>query len=595
MSSLVSGRLAGVVGVVAATALACVLTGCVRMPNSGPVVESGVDGWEVSASSTSYEPPSPASGASRRQIVQGFLQAMRAIPLSTEVGSSYLTDAAAALWMPQNTVITYASATTTVDGDVATVVLSGAHRYDRRGDWQGAVPEERATYRFPLVEERGQWRIAKAPQHLLVSDAWFAENVERIQLYFLDSSGELLVPEPVHYPAGEMQVDHMVRGLLAGPDRSTRGVVTTAWPSDVVMTANRVVVDEQGVVQVSLRGPSTSFAEGVSDKAAAQLAWTLRQADDVSAFSVTYNGRLVPFSDGSVERSVNAATSVVPYGSASVPGTFEFAGGRLLRGLPSTQIVATTGPFGSGLTPVRSIGVHLDGRSVMAVDPTGTRLYTGPVESVRSSRGGLRTVLRGRTDLLEPSNDAAGRTWVVDRTEVGAEVLLVVGRRSRVVEVPGITGRRDVTSVQVSPDGTRLAFLTGKESGAGARISVARVEVDDAAGSVRVPVVRRVGEHLPADQPILDMVWSSQARLGVLLDTGEEVLAVRLVAAEGSPDTFQETPLLRARAGNSGLAMSSIPGAKSYVYSGSVVRDLDDVDRPIGELDEEVDWFGYPG
>ncbi|WP_422386151.1 MtrAB system histidine kinase MtrB [Nocardioides yefusunii] len=573
---------------------AMALTGCVRMPSAGPVVESGVDAYTIGSNETSYQPPSPADNATRSEIVHGFLQAMRALPLSTDVSRQYLTDEASDRWEPQYTVTTFASVSLSFTGDTAVLVLNGAHGYDGHGAWLGRLGRSESTFELPMVQEHGEWRIAQAPQRLLVSESWFAENVERVQLYFLDSTSSLMVPEPAHYPAGETQLGYLVRGLLKGPGRELTGVVRSALPSGLRLAQEDVRPDEQGRLHLALRGPAGAFDGIVGDHAAAQLAWTLRQADEVDSFSISFNGRHLSFADGSSRRSVNAATLVVPYGSASVPGTFEFVDGRLRRGLPNRSTVATTGPFGSGLTPVRSVGVRLDGRSVVAVDSTGTQVYTGPVESVRLPRGGLRTVLSGRTDLLEPTTDAAGRTWLVDLTDSGAEVLMLSGRRVQTVAVAGVTGRDDVTSIQVSPDGTRLAFLAGEPSGAHTTISVARV-VFDADRNARTTAAQPVGKHLQAEQPVLDMVWTTGARLGVLLDTGEEVLAVHLVAAEGAPDAFSRIQRVRARPGSSGLAMTSIPGAKSYVYSGTVVRDLDDVERPLGSLHEGADWFGYPG
>ena len=52
-------------------------------------------------------PAGPAPGASREEIVQGFLAAMEAFPVSTEVAATFLTESAQQRWRPQLRTVVY--------------------------------------------------------------------------------------------------------------------------------------------------------------------------------------------------------------------------------------------------------------------------------------------------------------------------------------------------------------------------------------------------------------------------------------------------------------------------------------------------------
>ena len=53
-----------------------------------------------------------------------------------------------------------------------------------------------------MDREDGEWRIAKAPDALIVPRTWFAPRFRQVSLYFFDPTGQILVPEPVFVPSG---------------------------------------------------------------------------------------------------------------------------------------------------------------------------------------------------------------------------------------------------------------------------------------------------------------------------------------------------------------------------------------------------------
>ena len=87
-------------------ALALAVSGCVRMPESGPVVETRSGGALNDEQGIFIDPRPPQPGASAPDIVKGFLDAMTATPIQTNVAKQFLAKDAQASWNPQRRTVT---------------------------------------------------------------------------------------------------------------------------------------------------------------------------------------------------------------------------------------------------------------------------------------------------------------------------------------------------------------------------------------------------------------------------------------------------------------------------------------------------------
>ncbi len=92
------------------------VTGCVRMPDSGPVVETSSDSGDRVDSPIFINPRPPQSGDSPAAIVKGFLDAMTATPIETTVARKFLTPDAASSWNPELSTIAYGDTSTPQGG-----------------------------------------------------------------------------------------------------------------------------------------------------------------------------------------------------------------------------------------------------------------------------------------------------------------------------------------------------------------------------------------------------------------------------------------------------------------------------------------------
>ena len=83
---------------------------------------------------------------------------------------------------------------------------------------------------FPMRRENGEWRIAAAPNALLVPRGFYDQAFQDASLYFFDPSARILVPEVVHMPQGQQLTTALVQALVLGPQPSLAGVVRTFIP-----------------------------------------------------------------------------------------------------------------------------------------------------------------------------------------------------------------------------------------------------------------------------------------------------------------------------------------------------------------------------
>ena len=74
------------------------------------------------------------------------------------------------------------------------------------------------------VNEDGEWRIAEAPDALIVPETWFDDSASaQVSLYFFDPTARILVPEPVFVPRGEQLAISLIQALLPGPGAELAG------------------------------------------------------------------------------------------------------------------------------------------------------------------------------------------------------------------------------------------------------------------------------------------------------------------------------------------------------------------------------------
>jgi hypothetical protein len=560
--------------------------GCVRMPESGPVVGAGSEGQADEPPGVFIDPKPPAPGANPADIVTGFLDAMTATPIQTNSAKQFLTRDAQAAWTPENETITYSEASPPRGGLRVSVDLGGARHLDGRGSYLGPLPADERSLTFPMASEDGEWRIARAPDALIVPESWFDQRFRQVSLYFFDPSARILVPEPVFVPRGEQLATALTSALLRGPGPALEGISRSFIPEGLSFGLS-VPVSEEGVADLSLRGYSGRLTPDASEQMLAQLAWTLRQEPTIQELRVSVGGRQITLSGGESLFNVDqqgAQYDPTVFGASTL--LYGLRDGRLVAG-PPDSLAPVDGPMGVSRLGVRSVAVDITADRVVGVSADGSDVL---MASVRNQSDRVESVASGARRLLRPAWDFSNRVWLVDNGPGGARVSHLSGDGPVEVRVPGVSGHR-VTHFTVSRDGSRLVAVV--RGARGDRVMISRV-VHDAQGRV-VEVERATHIAWEGDSrlEVRDIGWSSATSVAVLHRLARQLYQVRTISVDGSPPGPDS--LLTTLPGKvTGLVASPEQSESLFAITRTGLLDLTQ-DAPEATLDPRIRSLDYVG
>ena len=141
-----------------------------------------------------------------------------------------------------------------------------------------------------MRKENGEWRIAAAPNALLVPRTFYEQAFQDASLYFFDPTGRILVPEVVHMPQGQQLITALVHALLLGPQPSLSRRRAHLRPARPDGRPGRR--QQRASAEVTLSGPDPGpLSRTTTRLMLSQLAWTLRQDPSVQTFTLTIAGR----------------------------------------------------------------------------------------------------------------------------------------------------------------------------------------------------------------------------------------------------------------------------------------------------------------
>jgi hypothetical protein len=545
---------------------AVALSGCVALPQDGPVHSITAQDRGDAETLVDYTPGGPKPGSAPVPLVDNFLTAMTATPLNTFVARQFLTSESSSGWVPERGTLVYGSQRlVSRPGGRVRLHLDDVVELDDRGTWRGDPSGGRGlSYDLRMVRENGEWRISRPPNRLIVPRTHFDTQYQQYFLYFFDKSAQVLVPEPVYVPRGLQAPTLLVAGLLEGPQRDLLGVERTFLPAGASLDGISVPVSRDGTAEVPLSDEVLDVDDRQLGLLFAQLAWTLGQITGVERMRVTVDGTPVDLPGTRVDVGVGTWSDFDPAVAWASTALF---------GIRDRRVVAVTGedeqrvggPLGAQPLGLRSIGVDLPAQHVAGVTADGSQVLEAAVTA--PARTAPRTVYAGGADVLRPAYDLYGQVWVLDRTAAGARLSVVRAGSAREVPVPGVSGRPVVRFV-LSRDGTRLVAQV-REDGRDSLV-VARVQRDEKGR------VRRAGPAVPlplvgaGTASIRDLAWRTPGSLAVLAgpSAGTSQLLVVKVDGSSTPEELSTNAEL-FRGGALRLVTSPAVGAPLYIGTAS--------------------------
>ncbi|TQL03711.1 LpqB family beta-propeller domain-containing protein [Cellulomonas sp. SLBN-39] len=480
--------------------LAAALAGCAAIPTSGPVVEG--DGEVGERDRVVVLAQGPQADAAPEEIVEGFLLAGAAeVTADFAVTREYLVPQARSEWDPLAGAVVAEDVTYEQTGEARiTAEATVLGTVDAEGRYAQAPDGARESLVFELQQDGdGSWRIARAPDGLVVTARDLERQFRATSVYFLTPDHRHLVPELRWFPDRDLALaTAVVRALLAGPSPWLRDAVTSEIPAGAELRPEAVTV-EDGVAELSLQ-PAQAVQEADRGLLLAQVEASLRPLG-VTGVEVSAGGVLL---EGA------SALEAWEGGDAEV-----VAEGALLRLAGGTA----TPVEGVEPGPVTGLARSEDGATRVAVRPPG--------ELVQIGADGVVPLLT-RTALVPPSVDPEGYVW--SASGVAGRPLLALAPTAEEVEVDADwLADRAVRGLRVSRDGTRVAVVsTGAD---GTTLDVAGVVRDETGAPVRLGPPVRAGAPLDPSGPV---VWVDDVTLAVL--TQGDVGAPSLVTV-GGPST----------------------------------------------------------
>ncbi|WP_292832245.1 LpqB family beta-propeller domain-containing protein [Microbacterium sp.] len=421
--------------------LTLILSACAGLPTVGPVnvglsvTEGEADGDFV------FIPDGPAAGATPQQIVEGFIAAGSGPRGNWATAREFLSDSAKALWKPQAGVTVYNPGErrlVQVANDEFVLSVSPLARVDDTGALSSVVEDGEIPLGFSLAQRSdGQWRIAQAPDGIVLDQNRFRAVFGGYALMYFDPTWSTLVPDERWFPKS-YAATNIAQALVDGaPSPWLTGAVATAFTDGARLAQPSVPLRSGGVAEVVLEEGARALEATVLDRMRTQLEASLASAG-VIGVDMLVGDELLRAGTVAVRSTRVDARPLVRTADA-----FGFLSGSVVERIDGLS---------SAVEAVDAVQIDVDADRTSAA----VLMSDGAVAGVRAD--GAMLVVDDRQGLLAPSIDPYGYIWSVPADRPAA--VHAAAPDGTIVEVAGAwPGAVRIISMHVSRDGTRVAAV----------------------------------------------------------------------------------------------------------------------------------------
>ena len=563
-----------------ALVVAIVGAGCASIPNEGAVHNAPAEPEEPVPSV--FDPPGPKPGASPEEIVEGFITAMKAQPITSDAAREFLTDGAIDQWEPKKQTVVFSDKViTSADNAKVELVLDTYATLGRRGAFTPTHGDDRAVD-LELKKENGQWRISNPPDAYLIDETQFEEHYQAISLYFVADSHRFAVPEPVYLPVGDQLPTYAMNALLRGPGDDLGSVVTSYLPEDSGLDVS-VRVDDEGVAEVRLIGEFEDLDVDARQAMSAQIVLTLGQVPGVEGVRILVDGVTYEVSGSEEVQPITSWNGYDPSVSPSPTTLYAMRQGQLVV-VEDDNMHAFAGPWEGSRADIGDFGIDADENRIAVVDKSRKSV---DVRSLAVNDEQSQEVLNG-TNLLSPQWDSLDWLWVVDAQRTSTSIAAWHDGDLRPIPIGDLAGMR-VSGFSVSPDGARFAAVAAppnsKSPEKDEALYVGHVRrKPDGNAPMEVVAMRRVPIEPDSLRDIRSIAWRDATHLVALAARGSNNVQPYMVAIDGS-----------SISGGAAVGQTGLPGvgASSVAASGRISDPIyvADNDGGLWKLDTNQRWI----
>lgn len=443
-------RLRHVVAAALAAVSVLALTACAAIPVDG-AVRTGQTIKDESLSGVDFRPDKPITGSDQTAILRGFIAAATGAQDNYAIARQFLASDFSQQWNPrQGVTIRDGSGTVErADDRELTYTLTASATVDSEGEYTQAVRPTSSTLTFQFTREDGEWRIAYAPDGIILSPVSFDSVFQQHALYFYDPTFRFLVPDERWFLARSSTSTRIASALLAGPADWLKGAVVSSFPEGTQLSLNAVTIDS-GTALVDLSSDALGASTVDRVRMREQLSKSLASVATISSVSMTIEG---------------ASVSVPDSGGANAQQNPD------VDPRPLVDEDGVVGYAATGTGKVAKLGGGV-GDTVADLDPTSIALSASGTTAAVGNRDGV-VVVRGddhlrvdaREDLVAPSIDDLGFVWVGQSSNTRRITAYGLGGDPH--QVATSLPRGELVSFQVSRDSTRALALIQTADGPG--------------------------------------------------------------------------------------------------------------------------------
>ncbi|SDQ74035.1 Sporulation and spore germination [Curtobacterium sp. UNCCL20] len=435
-----------------ATALAALtvvaVSACAAIPTDGPV-RAGQTIKDESISGVDYRPDKPVAGSDQTAILRGFIAAGTGAQDDYAIARQFLASSFSEKWNPRRgvTIRQGNPAVERVGDRELSYTLTASATVDSDGEYTQAVRPTSSTLTFQFTREDGEWRIAYAPDGIILSPVNFDSVFQQHALYFFDPTYRFLVPDERWFLARSSTSTRIASALLAGPSTWLKGAVVSSFPEGTQLSLNAVTVDN-GTALVDLSSDALRASSQDKVRMREQLSKSLASVATVSSVAITVEGATFSVPDtGGADAQQNPDVDSRPL--VERDGSVGYAAS-------STGKIAELG---------NGMGDEIAGLdpSAFALSASGTAAVVGNDDGVSVVRGRNHLRVDATEDLVAPSIDDLGFVWVASSRDTRKVTAYGLGGDPHAVSTTLPTG--ELVSFQVSRDSTRALALIQTNDG----------------------------------------------------------------------------------------------------------------------------------
>lgn len=517
---------------VVAAAVALVLAGCASIPDSGPVRQGGPVAQVNDPLDLDFNPSPPEDGATPQRIVQGFIDAASSPKNNFAIAREYLTRSTAASWNPDESVTVDDGRNRSYehDGGMWSVEVTPVASVDGVGTYHPAQSKAPIGLSYQVAKEDGQWRIAVAPNGVVIDDPTFRAVYSQQTLYFFSSDFAYLVPDARWFPARVASAATRVVGaVLAGSARWLSGAVVSAFPEGTQLAVPSVTTTG-GVARVDLSAEAAQADQLQLQRMQVQVEQSLGSLAQSVDLSIEGNAQQIPpLSDGSAPLQAPSVDSH--------PIVYRGNSFGLLNGSTVTEL--------SGISD-KVVALQPTAVTMNAARDQAAVLSHAAAYLVRRSGEPLRVDVRG--GLIAPALDNEGFVWTVPADAPAAIQATGANGEAHAVKADWPSAVA-IVAFAVSRDGSRIVALLRTTGG----YSLVAAGIVRGSGGVPTALTQPTELGLGDGVPI-SVAWTDELTVAVLASSSGDATSIAEQTIGGTTTTTTGPASGRTIVGAGGLS-----------------------------------------